>query len=141
MRTSAGVSPGQKLKLFVSEKDRKKKDVLKRHRYLVEKLSRLSQISFEDFDASSADSFLIVLHEDTEAYLDTTGLIDKDIEVKRLEAEKTFISKGSLALEKKLSNEAFIAKAPKELIKESEDKLATLRSKAKKIQRSLELMI
>jgi valyl-tRNA synthetase len=77
---------------------------------------------------------------DVEILLPLAGLIDLDEEQKRLEKEIAKIEKDVLKFSKKLSNEAFLAKAPPAVLekdrgklKDAQDKLVILQDSLKKI--------
>ena len=65
------------------------------------------------------------------------GLVDKEEERKKLLKEKDFLEKDVIIFEKKLSNENFVKKAPKEVVEKEREKLKTKKEKLKKILTSL----
>ncbi len=72
------------------------------------------------------------------AYIPLAGVIDLDAEVKRLEKQEAEITKYLESIRKKLSNQNFVARAPKEIvdaekakITEFEEKLARVREQMK----------
>ncbi|MBI5493349.1 MAG: valine--tRNA ligase [Deltaproteobacteria bacterium] len=73
-----------------------------------------------------------------EVYVPLAGLIDFEAEMKKLrkELEKTLVEYDSV--EKKLSNEAFVARAPKDVVEKDRARLAGLLEKKAKIETGLE---
>ncbi len=73
-----------------------------------------------------------------EVYVPLAGLIDFEAEMKKLrkELEKTLAEYDSV--EKKLSNEAFVAKAPKDVVEKDRARLAGLLEKKAKLETGLE---
>ena len=70
-------------------------------------------------------------------YVLLEGLVDKEEERKKLLKEKEFLEKDIIILGKKLSNESFVKKAPKEIVAKEKEKLKTKKEKLKNILTSL----
>ena len=66
------------------------------------------------------------------------GLIDVEAEEARLAKEIAKVEKDVMMFEKKLSNEAFVAKAPPEVLEKDRGKLAEAREKLGILQQSLD---
>jgi valyl-tRNA synthetase len=75
---------------------------------------------------------------DVEILLPLAGLIDIDAEVARLTKEIAKVEKDAELFEKKLANEAFVAKAPPEVLEKDRGKLAEAKEKLGILQQSLE---
>jgi valyl-tRNA synthetase len=75
---------------------------------------------------------------DIEILLPLAGLIDVDAEVVRLGKEIAKVTKDVELFEKKLANEAFVAKAPPEVLVKDRGKLAEAKEKLGILQQSLE---
>ncbi|HEY7746674.1 MAG TPA: class I tRNA ligase family protein, partial [Desulfuromonadales bacterium] len=75
---------------------------------------------------------------DVEILLPLAGLIDVDAEVARLAKEIGKVEKDVELFEKKLGNEAFVAKAPPEVLEKDRGKLAEAKEKLGILQQSLE---
>jgi valyl-tRNA synthetase len=74
---------------------------------------------------------------DIEILLPLAGLIDVDAEVVRLGKEIAKVVKDVELFEKKLTNEAFVAKAPPEVLEKDRGKLAEAKEKLGILQQSL----
>jgi valyl-tRNA synthetase len=74
---------------------------------------------------------------DVEILLPLAGLIDVDAEVVRLGKEIAKVEKDVELFEKKLTNEAFVAKAPPEVLEKDRGKLAEAKEKLGILQQSL----
>jgi valyl-tRNA synthetase len=74
---------------------------------------------------------------DIEILLPLAGLIDIDAEVARLAKEIAKVEKDVELFEKKLTNEAFVAKAPPEVLEKDRGKLAEAKEKLGILQQSL----
>ena len=72
-------------------------------------------------------------------YIFLQGLVDKEKEKEKLLKEKEFLEKEIVLFEKKLSNENFLNKAPREVVNKEKEKLKLKKEKLEKINVSLGL--
>jgi valyl-tRNA synthetase len=98
------------------------------------RLARLSSISFEDQVPSA--SAQIVLEEATIA-LPLEGVIDFSAEKVRLNKELEKIAKDQAAIDGRLNNPGFVAKAPPEVLDESRERKAELEARKAKVVEAL----
>jgi valyl-tRNA synthetase len=86
----------------------------------------------------SASSVVAVEGGVIEVFVPLKGLIDLDAEAKKIGKELDAAVAEFTAVEKKLSNESFTAKAPKEVVAKEEARLKTLLEKKAKLESALE---
>ena len=86
---------------------------------MIERLARVSEIAFAA--AAPAQSAQIVVRGEVAA-LPLAGVIDLDVERARLEKEMAKLGQDILAVERKLSNPDFVARAPEEVVEENRDR-------------------
>ncbi len=98
------------------------------------RLARLSSISFED--AVPKASAQIVLGEATVA-LPLEGVIDFAAEKARLSKELEKIAKDTAAIDGRLNNPGFVAKAPPEVLEESRERKSELEARKAKVDEAL----
>ena len=98
------------------------------------RLARLSSIAFEDSVPKA--SAQIVLNEATVA-LPLEGVIDFAAEKARLAKELEKIAKDTAAIDGRLNNPGFVAKAPPEVLEESRERKAELESRKAKVDEAL----
>jgi valyl-tRNA synthetase len=98
------------------------------------RLARLSSISFEDKVPKA--SAQMVLDEATIA-LPLEGVIDFAAERARLTKELEKIAKDSAAIDGRLNNPGFVAKAPPEVLEESRELKASLAARKSKVDEAL----
>jgi len=98
------------------------------------RLARLSSISFEDSVPKA--SAQIVLDEATVA-LPLEGVIDFAAEKTRLSKELEKIAKDTAAIDGRLNNPGFVAKAPPEVLEESRERKAELEARKAKVDEAL----
>ena len=98
------------------------------------RLARLEQIGFEDHVPKT--SAQIVLGEATIA-LPLEGIIDFGAEKARLAKELEKIGKDTAAIDGRLGNPGFVAKAPPEVLEESRERKAELEARKIKVADAL----
>lgn len=98
------------------------------------RLARLSSITFEDSVPKA--SAQIVLNEASVA-LPLEGVIDFAAEKVRLVKELEKIAKDTAAIDGRLNNHGFVAKAPPEVLEESRERKAELESRKAKVDEAL----
>ena len=133
IRSELNIPSKKDLLLQVYKKDSRKIDEIKNIDLLLNKLIKIRKIDkvadFSDRSASFSVSnidFALVIDDD----------IDLSSEIKRIEKEEIKIISDIELLKKKLSNDSFIKKAPKNIVKESNDRLDDLLSDQKKLGES-----
>jgi valyl-tRNA synthetase len=75
-----------------------------------------------------------------QAYLLLEGLIDKKVEIERLSKEVAKLSGLIEAAKKKLESEAFVSRAPKEVVAKEREKLDGLLLNREKLQKSIDAL-
>ncbi len=118
-RTEMNIAPSKKAKLFVVTKYR---DTFVSAGKILEKLASVSELNI--VDSYSADDAVVIATDTGNLYIPLADVIDFEKERARLTAEYDK-NEGEIArLEKKLSNEGFVAKAPEAVVAGERAKLA-----------------
>jgi valyl-tRNA synthetase len=102
---------------------------------MIERLARLSAIEFAD-EAPSQSAQIIVRGE--VAALPLAGIIDLDAERGRLTKELGKLDQDIAAVERKLGNPDFMARAPEEIVEENRERKAAAEARKLKIKEALE---
>ncbi|MEL6318459.1 MAG: class I tRNA ligase family protein, partial [Pseudomonadota bacterium] len=102
-----------------------------RNRALIDRLARLSALDFADAPPKGAVTAPI---EGATLALALADVIDVSAEKTRLEKALAKLGKEAEGLEKKLSNDAFLAKAPEDVVAEQRERLAAAQADAQKLQ-------
>lgn len=102
---------------------------------MIERLARLSAIEFAD-EAPGQSAQIIVRGE--VAALPLAGIIDLDAERGRLNKELGKLDQDIAAVEKKLGNPDFMARAPEEIVEENRERKAAAEARKLKIREALE---
>ena len=102
----------------------------------IKALARLSSFSFIDGAAPEGAAMAVV--EDMEVYVPLKGAVDFDEEEKRLKKEISKVEKEMDVLNRKLSNEDFLERAPAAVVDKNREKLDEFTSTKSKLEASLE---
>lgn len=102
---------------------------------MIERLARVSTIAFET--VSPAQSAQIIVRGEVAA-LPLAGIIDLDVERARLSKELAKLDQDIVAVDRKLGNPDFVARAPEEVVEENRERKAQAEARKVKIQEALE---
>ncbi|KAE8438095.1 valine--tRNA ligase [Vreelandella piezotolerans] len=131
IRAEMNIAPGKPLDVLLTKGQPEDAERLEQNRRFLAKLAKLESVTWlanpEDAPLSATQ-----LVGDMEVLVPMADLIDKDAELARLAKEIEKQDKLIGGIEKKLSNEGFIAKAPDAVIEKERGKLAEYQS-AKKL--------
>jgi len=151
IRTEMNISPGVELDCEVFTEDERAAGALKGAGEYLRRLARVRD--FEVMESgeppSDAVSSIVSLPEwageaagaalgGVEVFVPMKGLIDVDAEIKRLSRELDKVVCDLVAVEKKLSNENFVARAPAEVVEKERSRLESSREKKTRIEQSIE---
>lgn len=104
---------------------------------LIKKLAKVESIEILKDDLKPSKSASAVIN-DCEIFVPLEGLIDLDSERNRLNKEIIRITGAISGIEKKLSNESFVSKAPADVIEKEKQKLQDWNANLKKLQEILD---
>ena len=133
IRGEAGVSPAKKIEVIFKTVNNSERQILKNNEKILDKLANVEKYFFTpDVKIPVLVGFRLV--ETTEIYIPLADLIDKEKEIAKLEKD---IEKTQKELDKvlsKLSNEAFVSKAPKNVIEKENAIKEELETKIEKFR-------
>jgi valyl-tRNA synthetase len=127
IRGEMNIAPGKPLPVLLQNGSAADKNSLANNQVYLLKLGRLESINWLDADETAPESAIALVGE-MKILIPMAGLIDKEAELARLDKEIQKIVKELPRIEGKLSNPAFIDKAPADVIDKEKAKLADLRS-------------
>ena len=129
-RASKGISPKEAFSLTVNTKQG---EIYRNFEAVLKKLANLSEVSFGE-KVENAMSFVVKADE---CFIPMGDKLDVEKEKETLQKELDY-TKGFLnSVQKKLSNERFVAGAPAQVIEMERKKLADAESKIKALEESL----
>lgn len=103
-------------------------------RPMIERLARVSEIAFAE--AAPAQSAQIIVRGEVAA-LPLAGLIDLDVERVRLTKEMAKLDQDIAAVDRKLGNPDFMARAPEEIVEENRERKAAAEARKLRIAEAL----
>ena len=122
VRAEMNVVPSKKSKVFVVSDDEYTKAVFSRSEVFLKTLAYASEIFVQDGkNGIEDDAVSCVIHNAT-IYMPFAELVDIAKELERLNGEKAKMLKEIERVEKKLSNQGFLAKAPQNVVDEEKAK-------------------
>lgn len=133
IRSEQGIEPIKKLSvtLYTAEAD-----LLASQAEHVKRLARLESLHIVP-EGPQLPEVASAFLQGTEVHVSLVGLIDKDAEQAKLEAEKSKLQGFIIGLEKKLANEQFVQNADASIVDREREKLASNQEKLAKITERL----
>ncbi|MCL2546800.1 MAG: valine--tRNA ligase [Oscillospiraceae bacterium] len=101
------------------------------------RLASGSEVSVTNVKPSDLTGYVQVMTQEALILLPLDQLVDREAEIKRLQAEKVKVEKELAPLQARLNNEGFIAKAPPNVVAADREKEASLMAKLAKITEGL----
>ena len=138
IRGEANVSPAKKIEVIFRTVDNTEKEILSNNTKILDKLANVEKYEFVP-DAEIPDLVGFRLVEETEIYVPLSDLIDKDKEIAKLEKDIEKTQRELDRVSEKLSNEAFISKAPQAVIDKENAIKEELEIKILKLRDSIKL--
>lgn len=137
IRSEMNVPPATLLKGILFSKNSKSCEILQNNRDYIINLARLSDLII-NLDGSRPKGAASSIFGDVEIYLSLKGIIQFDEEERRLNKEIERLNKQHALVMKKLANEDFVNRAPKEVVEKERIKAQTLSEKLRKLRSNLE---
>ena len=137
VRAEMNVVPSRKSKVFIVSDDEYTRIVFSRSEVFLKTLAYASEISVQEGkDGIGSDAVSCVVEKAT-IYMPFADLVDVEKELERLKGEKDKMLKEIERVDKKLANQGFVSKAPKNVIDEEKAKGEKYRAKLSQIEERL----
>jgi valyl-tRNA synthetase len=127
IRGEMNIAPGKPLPVLLKNGSTTDRQSITRNEIYLQKLARLESITWLQEDEVAPESAMTLVG-DMQILIPMAGLIDKQAELTRLQKEIQRIKNDLPRIEGKLSNSAFVDKAPQDVIDKEKTKLAELSS-------------
>ncbi|MEG0013000.1 MAG: valine--tRNA ligase [Cellulosilyticaceae bacterium] len=122
LRSEMNVPPSRKAKVFVVSEDEKVLDIFARGAVFFGSLASASEVAMQKDTVGIASDAVSTVIPSAVLYIPFAELVDIEKEMERLAKEKAKLEGEVLRVDKKLSNQGFVAKAPEKLIEEEKAK-------------------
>ena len=131
IRAEINISPAKEVKAILRTSNESELKTLENNKIFLTKLAKLETLEFGDVEKPTGAGFRVV--NESELYVPLAGLLDPEVEIKKIEAQMVKVEKDLAKVNGKLSNEKFTSKAPAHILererkiqKEHQDKLDKL---------------
>jgi valyl-tRNA synthetase len=136
VRSEYNVEPGRRIAALINTNGHA--DLLQQNVDLLVSQARLDAAELEiSENLTTPDKAVALAVGGVNVYLPLAGLVDLDAERQRLQKEIANVVGQIERIEKLLSNQGFVAKAPAEVVQREQDKLAELRTRRGQLEGSL----
>ncbi len=137
VRGEMNIAPSVKLDVAVASTQRTVQQSVETHRELIANLARLNSLKVQAKEEHSTTAATAIVNEAT-ILVELKGVVDFGQEAQRLEKEIGKLSKELAGIDKKLSNQGFLSKAPGQVVAEVREKQAALSEKQQKLETTLQ---
>lgn len=127
IRSGMDIKPSKSLPVLLQNGSDADKTLFETHENYLKKLAKLESIVWLNASDDAPESATALVGE-MKLLIPMAGLIDKDVELKRLNKETEKLIKPIKALEGKLKNPGFTDKAPEAVVQKEKDKLAEMKT-------------
>ncbi|UHA74365.1 valine--tRNA ligase [Paenibacillus sp. 481] len=132
IRAEVNVPMSKKVELLVKPTDASALAIIQSNMECVERFCGTSKLEVS-MDIAAPNKAMTAIITGAELYLPLAGLIDIEQEIARLEKESEHLNKEVERVEKKLSNQGFMAKAPASVVEEERAKMNDYSEKREKV--------
>ena len=131
IRAEMNIAPSKTLPVIVFPSSSNERDLVETNRTMIGSLARISSMDLVDpgADQEPPRNCATAVVGEMRIFVPLEGIVDPDAEIERLEKELAKIRKEFEAVQKKLGNESFLAKANPEAVQKQRDKEAELLAK------------
>lgn len=136
IRADMNIQPAKKAELVVIT-DSKNADVLNINKQIIFNMAGIDRLTMETPGRQPHQAASAVVHG-TQLFVPLAGLIDLDVEKKRLEKEIDRINNLKTSVEKKLANPNFTGRAPENVVEHEKQKLLSFKENLSILKHTLE---
>jgi len=137
IRGELNLSPSLELKAYIKTLSKDAKTVLSGNLTYFKKLAKADVIEI-GADVKKIKGSSVAVRNHVEVYVPLEGLLNLDLEIERLKKEEAKIEESIVFLSKKLLSEAFLKRAPREVIAKEQDKHEECLRKKERILENLQ---
>lgn len=140
IRSEMNVPPSRACDIYVKSKSTYFENIINSNKEYIKKLSRVENVFISEKITRPKNSSVSVV-KGNEIYIPLEGLIDIEVEQERLKKEIERIEKLLEGVNKKLTNQNFIQRAPKEVIQKEKEKQKNFSDALEKVKKNLEMIM
>ncbi|HUE81666.1 MAG TPA: valine--tRNA ligase [Pyrinomonadaceae bacterium] len=140
IRSEMNIKPSERVKLLVGAKDERLRAVFLSSSDQIARLVRTSELSIKEQLTAPRASARAVLVGGAEIAIPLEGLIDFELERKRLSRERDKLQAETAKLEAQLANPQFVERAPAEKVNELRERIVDLAQRSARLVKTLEAL-
>jgi len=140
LKSEFDISLGMEVNVFVYTGSEDKARVLRRGSSYIQQLAHAESVRIDSKRPDELDQMLSSPMGEIEVYIPIEGVVDREREVGRLRKELTKVESDLSKVVEKLSNQAFLQKAPADVVTKERTKREELETKREGIVRRLEML-
>ena len=139
IRGEMGIPPSREISLIMKLGESRQRDKLKQFEGYLQQLARVTSLTFLS-DGTRPRLAASAVVQGEELFVPLEGLIDVEVERARLKKEIDRMTAVLNGIRNKLGNQAFVAKAPKEVVEKEQEKRASFEMNLQKLQKSYDAL-
>lgn len=140
IRSEMNIPPSKKLNAFLKVEKKDTQKLLEENREHILTLGRIEKLEI-GLKLKKPTSSATAVNKDFEIYIPVEGLIDVEQERKRLEKEIDRLKNLLVGVERKLSNEDFLKKAPSSIVQKEKTKKQDYEKVIERLEKNLEGLV
>lgn len=137
VRGELSVPPSKEIHMIVRFSEHAKTETIKEYQSYFQRLARVTKTE-ELAGTGKPKHAASAVVDGGEIFIPLEGLIDLDAEQQRIQKEMARVQSMLDGVQKKLANESFVGKAPKEVVDKEREKLESFRTTLEKLGKNLE---
>jgi valyl-tRNA synthetase len=137
VRGELSVPPSKEIQLVINFTEKTKEETIKKYLSYFQRLARVTKIEYLEDNKKPPHSASAVV-EGGEVFIPLEGIIDLKAERERIQKEINRVQGMIDGIQKKLANESFVSKAPKEVVDKEREKLENFNANLEKLQKNLQ---
>ncbi|MBI4546461.1 MAG: valine--tRNA ligase [Ignavibacteriae bacterium] len=137
VRGELSVPPSKDIELIINFSDKAKAETIKKYQSYFQRLARVTKIDHLR-DGKKPKHAASAVVDGGEVFIPLEGIIDLEAERTRIQKEITHAQSMLESTQKKLANESFVGKAPKEVVEKEREKLENFKTILEKLKKNLE---
>ncbi|WP_456431030.1 valine--tRNA ligase [Thermosulfuriphilus sp.] len=139
IRADCGIHPSAWIQAIIKAEKEEHQRLFAEFSEIIKSLSRVKELVLWKTGQRPKGAAAAIL-EETEIFVPLEGLVDIEAELKKLKREKEKILKDLAKSEKKLANQDFLSRAPKEIVAKEKDRLAAFKERLERIEKNIVLL-
>lgn len=138
LRRELNINNNKKITVYLEYNNLKINKILELYNKEICKLACLEEIKIFDKSFNLDLNYFVAVNEYSKIYVITESLIDKDLELKKLNKELEDCKNKLVQAQNRLDNKEFMSKAPEKVVQGARDVVLKLESKIEKLVNSIE---